>query len=75
MLYKIKLSNTQFINKLRYNILMVRVIEKKKCKIKRIGNSKGIIIDKDTLEYLNLDIDDWVIISIEKDISKAETTK
>lgn len=52
---------------------MVRSVERKKCKIKRIGNSKGIIIDKDTLEYLNLNIDDWVIISIEKDISKAES--
>ena len=51
---------------------MVRKIERKKCKIKRIGNSKGIIIDKDTLEYLDLDVDDWVIIDIEKDRSKQE---
>jgi len=51
---------------------MVRKIERKKCKIKRIGNSKGIIIDKDTLEYLDLDVDDWVIIDIEKDMSKHE---
>ena len=51
---------------------MVRKIERKKCKIKRIGNSKGIILDKDTLEYLGLDVDDWVIIDIEKDISKHE---
>ena len=51
---------------------MVRKIERKKCKIKRIGNSKGIIIDKDTLEYLDLDVDDWVIIDIEKDMSKNE---
>jgi len=51
---------------------MVRKIERKKCKIKRIGNSKGIIIDKDTLEYLDLDVDDWVIIDIEKDKSKHE---
>ena len=51
---------------------MVRKIERKKCKIKRIGNSKGIIIDKDTLEYLDLDVDDWVIIDIEKDTSKQE---
>ena len=63
---------TKYLNKKNNNIIMVRVIERKKCKIKRIGNSKGIIIDKDTLEYLNLDLDDWVIISIEKDLSKAE---
>ncbi|KKM00464.1 hypothetical protein LCGC14_1804230 [marine sediment metagenome] len=50
---------------------MVRIIEKKKCKIKKIGNSKGIILDKDTLEYLNLKIGDWVIINIEKDPSKS----
>jgi len=51
---------------------MVRMIEKKKCKIKRIGNSKGIILDKDTCEYLNIDIDDWVVVSIEKDSAKEK---
>jgi len=54
---------------------MVRKIERKKCKIKRIGNSKGIIIDKDTLEYLGLEVDDWVIIDIEKDMSKLTIEK
>ena len=54
---------------------MVRKIERKKCKIKRIGNSKGIIIDKDTLEYLGLEVDDWVIIDIEKDMSKLTVEK
>ena len=54
---------------------MVRRIERKKCKIKTIGNSKGIIIDKETLEYLNLDIGDWVIVSIEKDLSKVENNE
>ena len=51
---------------------MVRIIEKKKCKIKKFGNSKVIILDKDTLEYLDLDVDDWVIVSIEKDYSKIK---
>lgn len=51
---------------------MVRIIEKKKSKIKKIGNSKGIILDKDTLEYLDLKVGDWVIISIEKDKSKTK---
>jgi len=54
---------------------MVLRIEKKKCRIKKIGNSKGIILDKDTLEYLELKIGDWVIISIEKDLSKIENKK
>lgn len=54
---------------------MVRIIEKKKCKVKKIGNSKGILLDKDTLEYLDLNIGDWVIISIEKDLSKVENKK
>lgn len=54
---------------------MVRIIEKKKCKIKKIGNSKGILLDKDTLEYLDLKIGDWVIISIEKDLSKVKNNK
>lgn len=53
----------------------MRKIEKKKCRIKKIGNSKGIIIDKDTLEYLDLKIGDWVVISIEKDYSKVENNK
>ncbi len=51
---------------------MVRNIEKKKCKIKKIGNSKGILLDKDTLEYLDLKVGDWVIISLEKDYSKVK---
>lgn len=54
---------------------MVRIIEKKKCRIKKIGNSKGIILDKDTLEYLDLKIGDWIIVSIEKDLSKVENDK
>ena len=54
---------------------MVRKIERKKCKIKKIGNSKGLILDKDTLEYLNLKLGDWVIINIEKDTSKIEENK
>lgn len=36
------------------------------CKIIKIGNSKGVIIDKDTLDYLDLNIGDWVIITVEK---------
>lgn len=51
---------------------MVRRIENKKCKVKKIGNSKGIILDKETLEYLDLNIGDWIIINIEKDLSKIE---
>ncbi|KKN51817.1 hypothetical protein LCGC14_0619170 [marine sediment metagenome] len=44
---------------------MVRSIERA-CKILKIGNSKGIIIDKDTIEYLKLDVGDMVKITIEK---------
>ncbi len=44
---------------------MVRSIEKIGRVIK-VGNSKGIIIDKDVLEYLNLDIGDAIKITIEK---------
>lgn len=44
---------------------MVRSIEKIGRLIK-VGNSKGIIIDKDVLEYLNLDIGDAIKITIEK---------
>lgn len=54
---------------------MVRIIEKKKCRVKKMGNSKGIILDKETLEYLELEIGDWVIVSIEKDLSKIENNK
>ena len=35
-------------------------------KLIRIGNSKGIIIDKDTLDYLGIEIGDLVKITIEK---------
>jgi len=44
---------------------MVRMIEKIG-RIVKVGNSKGIIIDKDVLEYLNLDIGDAIKITIEK---------
>ena len=44
---------------------MERKIEKVG-KIIRIGNSKGIVIDKDTLGYLGLEIGDMVKIQIEK---------
>ena len=44
---------------------MVRTIEKIG-RIIRIGHSKGIIIDKDTLKYLELDIGDMVKLFIEK---------
>ena len=44
---------------------MERKIEKVG-KIIRIGNSKGIVIDKDTLDYLGLEIGDMVKIQIEK---------
>jgi len=35
-------------------------------KLIKIGNSRVIIIDKDTLDYLGLDIGDMVKIQIEK---------
>lgn len=35
-------------------------------RIVKIGNSKGIVIDKDMLEYLNLDTGDVVKLTIEK---------
>ncbi len=44
---------------------MVRNIEKIG-RIIKVGNSKGIIIDKDMLEYLNLDTGDAIKITIEK---------
>ncbi|MFW9972389.1 MAG: hypothetical protein ACFFDF_19550 [Candidatus Odinarchaeota archaeon] len=44
---------------------MVKKIEKIG-RIIKIGNSKGIIIEKDVLEYLNLDIGDAVKLLIEK---------
>ncbi|MFW9973415.1 MAG: hypothetical protein ACFFDF_24740 [Candidatus Odinarchaeota archaeon] len=44
---------------------MVRKIDKIG-RIVRVGNSKGIIIDKDVLKYLDLDLGDAVKISIEK---------
>lgn len=44
---------------------MVRNIEKIG-RIIKVGNSKGIVIDKDVLEYLNLDIGDAIKITIEK---------
>ncbi|KKK43611.1 hypothetical protein LCGC14_0471680 [marine sediment metagenome] len=53
---------------------MVRSIERA-CKILKIGNSKGIIIDKDTLEYLKLKVGDWVKIQIEKVENNEEDNK
>lgn len=44
---------------------MVKKIEKIG-RIIKVGNSKGIIIDKDVLEYLDLDIGDAVKVLIEK---------
>ena len=44
---------------------MVRSIEKIG-RIIKVGNSKGIIIDKDVLEYLKLDTGDAIKITIEK---------
>jgi len=51
---------------------MVREIEKRKFKIKKIGNSKGIIIDKDIAEFLNLEVGDWVEITLRKINLKLE---
>ena len=45
---------------------MVREVKKRMFKIKQIGNSKGIIIDKDIADFLKLEIGDWVEISIKK---------
>ena len=44
---------------------MVKTIEKLG-RIVKVGNSKGVIIDKDILEYLNLDIGDAIKLTIEK---------
>ena len=44
---------------------MVKNIEKIG-RIIKVGNSKGVIIDKDVLEYLNLDTGDAIKITIEK---------
>jgi len=41
--------------------------------IKKIGNSKGIILPSKTLAMLEIDVDDWVEIIITKiDIKKIE---
>jgi len=47
------------------NYNMVREV-KKGYKIIRIGNSQGVIIDKNSLDYLGLEIGDWVEIIIKK---------
>lgn len=39
---------------------------KKGCKIIQIGNSQGVLIDKNSLEYLGLDIGDWVEVIVKK---------
>ncbi len=44
---------------------MVREV-KKGFKIIKIGNSQGVIIEKKTLEYLNLGLGDWVELIIKK---------
>ncbi len=36
------------------------------CKLIKIGNSRGVIIDKDTIEYLGLEIGCWIKLTIEK---------
>ena len=40
--------------------------------IKRFGNSKVIVLPTEFLEYMNLNVDDWVDIS---DINKVEKQK
>jgi len=40
--------------------------------IKRFGNSKVIVLPTEFLEYMNLNVDDWVNIS---DIVKVEKQK
>ncbi len=44
-------------------------------KIGKIGNSKGIIIDPDTLKYLDLKIGDWVEYTLEKKNEKDNKKK
>ncbi len=44
---------------------MVREV-KKGYKIIRIGNSQGVIIDKNSIDYLGLEIGDWVELTIKK---------
>lgn len=39
---------------------------KKGFKIINIGNSQGVIIDKNVLEYLDIKIGDWVEITVKK---------
>ena len=46
---------------------------KKGFKIISIGNSQGVIIDKNVLEYLDIKIGDWVEITVKKpDNNKKE---
>ena len=44
---------------------MVREV-KKGYKIIKIGNSQGLIIDKNTLEYLGIGLGEWVELIIKK---------
>ncbi len=39
----------------------------------KIGNSKGVVIDKKTIDYMGLEVDDIVKITIEKE-EKSEKT-
>lgn len=44
-------------------------------KIKQIGNSRGIIIDKDIADLIGLKVGDWCEVSIEKVIDKNNDKK
>lgn len=53
---------------------MVREV-KKGFKIVKIGNSQGVIIDKNTLEYLDVSVGNWIELVIKKAENEKEDQK
>ena len=46
--------------------MKVKIVEKRLFKVKKIGNSKGIVIDHDITNLLKIEVGDWVEVSIKK---------
>ncbi len=58
---------------------MVREIIQTLVKLTKIGNSKGVVIDKKIIEFLGLEIGDFLQLTIEKiekkDFKKKKKTR
>jgi antitoxin component of MazEF toxin-antitoxin module len=58
---------------------MVREIIQTLVKLTKIGNSKGVVIDKKIIEFLGLEIGDFLQLTVEKiekkDFRKKESNK